>query len=113
MQDHQTPNQMSSTPPPGAPLPNASQKPTSNLAIASLVCGVAGFACGGLPSIPAIICGHMARAQIKKDPSIQGSGMALAGLILGYLMLVLIILYVLVVVGLVIFGVMTQTPSSA
>lgn len=94
--------QTSSTPPPNFPQPRPAGQ-TSNLAIASLVCGVAGFMCW-LPAIPAIICGHMARAQIKKDPSIQGSGMALAGLILGYVMVVLGILYIIFLIGIVIFA---------
>jgi hypothetical protein len=63
--------------PPYAPAP-----PTNGLAIAALVCGVGGFVVG-LSFIPAIICGHLARRQIRQTGE-QGAGMALAGLILGY-----------------------------
>ena len=56
--------------------------PTNGLAIAALVCGVGGFVIG-LSFIPAIICGHLARAQIRRTGE-QGAGLALAGLILGY-----------------------------
>ena len=56
--------------------------PTNGLAIASLVCGVGAFIIG-LSFIPAIICGHIARRQIRRTGE-QGGGMALAGLILGY-----------------------------
>ena len=47
-------------------------------------------------SILAIIFGHIAISQAKKDESIGGKGMAVAGLVLGYvgiglLMLVIII----------------------
>ena len=38
---------------------------TNGLAIASLACGLAQFAFGPLATIPAIVCGHMARSQIK------------------------------------------------
>lgn len=76
------------TPPvPTAPYLSAPAKgKTSGLAIASLVCGLAGLFCG-LLSIAAIICGHMSRSEIKKNPSLQGGGLALSGLILGYVWL--------------------------
>lgn len=63
--------------PPYPPAP-----PTNGLAIAALVCGVGGFVIG-VSFIPAIICGHLARAQIRRTGE-QGGGMALAGLIIGY-----------------------------
>jgi hypothetical protein len=69
------------------PYPPA--RPTNGLAVAALVCGVAQFAVG-VTFIPAIICGHMARRQIRQTGE-AGDGMALAGLILGYIGGVLII----------------------
>jgi hypothetical protein len=62
-----------------APLP-----PTSGLAVGSLVCGIAEFFTLGLAAIPAVILGHMARAQIRQTGE-RGDGMAVAGLVLGYL----------------------------
>jgi hypothetical protein len=56
--------------------------PTNGLAVASLVCGIGTFVVG-VSFIPAIICGHIARRQIRQTGQ-QGGGMALAGLILGY-----------------------------
>lgn len=68
---------------PGAPLRN------SGLAIASMVCGIAGYlTCYfvGILGIPAVICGHMALNQINNSAEpVAGRGMAIAGLILGYL----------------------------
>jgi len=63
------------------------QKKTLGLAITSLVLGILGFVCCGFFSgIPAIICGHMAHGKIHRHPRrYEGSGLALAGLILGYL----------------------------
>ena len=62
---------------------------TSGLAIASLVCSLTflpGF-------IPGIICGHFARRNFRRDPSLKGGGMATAGLIIGYLTLAFGIAY--------------------
>jgi hypothetical protein len=64
-------------------VPRRGPNPTNGLAIASLACGVAQFAFGPLPTIPAIVLGHMARHQIKRTGE-QGAGMALAGLLLGW-----------------------------
>jgi Domain of unknown function (DUF4190)/DUF1707 SHOCT-like domain len=76
---------------PGArvgPVPRRGPTPTNGLAIASLACGLAQFAFGPLPTIPAIVLGHMARHQIKRTGE-QGAGMALAGLLLGWAAVVL------------------------
>lgn len=41
-----------------------------------------------LASIVAVITGHLARAEIRRDPERwDGDGMAVGGLVLGYLML--------------------------
>jgi hypothetical protein len=55
---------------------------------------VAQFAFGPLPTIPAIVLGHMARHQIKRTGE-QGAGMALAGLLLGWAAVILGVLAVL------------------
>ena len=70
---------------------------TNTLAIASLACGLAQFAFGPLATIPAIVCGHLARSQIRRTGE-QGAGLALAGLILGWAAVILGI--ILIVVGL-------------
>jgi hypothetical protein len=80
--------------PPYASYPPA--PPTNGLAIAALVCGVGGFVVG-LSFIPAIICGHLARRQIRQTGE-QGAGLALAGLILGYVGTALFILLIAVFV---------------
>jgi hypothetical protein len=67
---------------------------TNGLAIASLVCGIAAFVIG-ITFIPAIICGHLARRQIRRTGE-QGDGLAIAGLILGYVGAVIFIVLVLV-----------------
>jgi hypothetical protein len=60
---------------------------TSGLAIASLVFSfIVPFGC-----IPAIVCGHIALRKIRKDATVKGYGLALAGLIIGYVGLCLLI----------------------
>lgn len=67
-----------------APAPVAiPETGTNGLAIASLACGLLQFVFGPLPTIPAIVLGHMARGQIRRSGE-QGAGLALAGLILGW-----------------------------
>ena len=67
---------------------------TSGLAIASLVLSILSVVIGPLGCIPGIVCGHIGRRQIKKDPAIQGAGIATAGLIIGYIFLVLFVIVV-------------------
>jgi len=69
----------------GAPaLPKAATPQIPGLAIASFALGIGSFLCF-VTGIPAIIVGHMARAQIRASHGkLTGSGFALAGLIMGY-----------------------------
>lgn len=66
----------------------AMYRSTSALAIVSLVAGLLGWSL--LPvigSVAAIITGHLARAEIRRRPeALEGDGLAIAGLVLGYLM---------------------------
>ncbi|HTU09170.1 MAG TPA: DUF4190 domain-containing protein, partial [Trebonia sp.] len=56
---------------------------TNGLAMASFACGIGQFVVGPLATIPAIVLGHMARNQIRRTGE-QGTGLALAGLVLGW-----------------------------
>jgi hypothetical protein len=75
----------------GATPPSFDRRPeTSLLAVISLVAGVLGvfgaFFAPLLASIVAIVCGHLARSRIKRDPAqLTGDGVAVVGLVLGYL----------------------------
>ena len=88
-----------SPPPPPAPVAPAPYVPpaytappypapvyasTNGLAVASLIAGFLWI--GWLGSIAAVIMGHIALGQIKESGGReQGSGLAIAGLVLGYL----------------------------
>ncbi len=98
---------MAPSPLPGTLSPGqvpASAPETSKLAIWALVCGCLSLLCSLFASIPAIILGHMGLAEIKKNPALQGRGMAMAGMILGYVFTTLIVLYIIFVVVLVAMG---------
>lgn len=92
-----------------APAP----RPTSGLAITSLVCGIAGVVLfwAVLPiiaSIVAVVTGHMALGQLRRQPGLGGRGLAIAGLILGYVMVaVLAITLVTSVLGFLFVGAFT------
>jgi hypothetical protein len=60
---------------------------TNSLAIASMVLGVAEFFTAGLTAIPAVICGHIARRQMKQTAE-RGDGLATSGLVLGYMAII-------------------------
>ncbi len=70
------------------------QKKTAGIAVTSLVLGILGFFClGPLGAIPAVICGHVAMSRIRASAgTLQGEGMALAGLIMGYVGIALMVL---------------------
>ncbi len=83
----------------GTPPPVSSGQPkTSGLAICALVFGILAIVLtlvciGPLFAIPAIICGHLASARIKRSGGqLAGKGLAIAGFITGYVSLALILL---------------------
>jgi len=64
-------------------------RPSSSAAVTSLVLGVMGVFAGwcflGLPCIAAILLGHVGMSQTRGG-QVDGRGMAVAGLVLGYVM---------------------------
>lgn len=79
---------------------------TSVLAVVSLIAGLLGWTVMPvIGSIAAIITGHMARREIRDNPDIDGGGMALGGLLLGYAMVVVLAVMLLAGIGmLLLFG---------
>ena len=59
-------------------------------AIAALILGILSLFMSIFTAIPGVILGHMALSKIKHKPEqYEGSGMAIAGLIMSYLFLIL------------------------
>jgi len=78
-------------PQPPAPAPQ-SPPSTCGWAIASLVLGL--LPCTCVPSLLAIIFGHMAVSKIDaSNGQLTGRGMAIAGLVLGYVFMVANLIY--------------------
>lgn len=80
---------------------NAVPARTSTMAVVSLVSGIVCWvALPFIGALVAVICGHAARGEIRRAPpgSIEGDGMALAGLVLGWVHLALCALAILAVV---------------
>ena len=86
---------MSNYPPPQYPSPyQGVPQPNSTTAIISLIAGILGLtAFPILGSIVAVVTGHMAKGEIaRSNGTIGGSGLATAGLIMGYIGLGLFVL---------------------
>ena len=78
---------------------NTPVRQTSTLAIVSLIAGILGWTL--VPffgSIAAVVCGHMARKEIRNAPDrLAGDGLAIGGLILGYATIAMAILAIIAV----------------
>jgi uncharacterized membrane protein len=88
--------------PPLAPgfLPGPPARKTANsLAIASMILGIAEIPTLGITAIPAIVCGHKARQEMRESGE-PGDGMAVVGLVLGYLG---VIAWTLIIIGVVLY----------
>jgi hypothetical protein len=103
--------------PASRPAPAAPAGPTpatSGLAIASLLLGIGGLTI--LPllgSIFAIIFGYMARREIRqRSHELQGDGMALAGIIMGWIAVGLAVVGLLLGVGLGVCGLCATLGSA-
>ena len=84
-----------------SPAPTiATDVPTSDKALASMILGLCVFVAGFLAGLPAVILGHMAKTEIRKSNGrLRGDGMALTGLILGYLSLALLPIMIILIIA--------------
>jgi hypothetical protein len=92
----------------------SSVAPTEPLAILSLVLsllGMFGFCCTPvvLTGIAGVVCGHLALSRIKARPEVQGHGLAVAGLVIGYFAIVGWLVWVLLFGGLAVMQAIMQS----
>jgi len=81
--------------------PTQTKKQECTLAIASVICGGLSFFFGIFTAIPAVICGHMALSELKRNPGKYDSSaktMSVVGLVLGYVFIGITVLGILVFV---------------
>lgn len=92
-------------PPYGGYYPMPVRRPTNTLAIVALVCGFA-FAPAG------VICGVIARRQIRQTGE-EGDGLALAGIIIGGIQTAMFVVFFVIwaVFMVSIFGVVSHLPN--
>ena len=74
--------------------------PTDGMCIASLVMGVGAFlVCPLVFAVLAVIFGYLGRRNVEESRgSLEGEGLALAGIILGWINIAIILLFVIVTV---------------
>lgn len=75
---------------PAGPANVVPPRKSEQLAVLSLIfsiLGLCGFCCGFFmtAAIAGIVCGHIALSRIKAKPELEGHGLALAGLVIGYI----------------------------
>lgn len=92
-----------------APYPPA--PPTNGMAIASLVCSLAGLATCISAPVGAIL-GHVARRQIRERGE-GGDGLALAGIIVGWILTGLLVLVLAFYVVMIIVAITASNGSSS
>jgi uncharacterized membrane protein len=86
---------------PVAPVPYGQypvmpQPRTNSMAVGALVCGIGQLFFLFPASVAAVVLGHIARSQIKRNGE-AGDGMALAGLVLGWIGISLTVLFTLLI----------------
>lgn len=95
-------------------VPPPAYRTTSAMAVVSLVFGIAAWCV--LPvvgAIVAIVCGHVARGEIRRSQGQQeGDGLAVAGLVLGYVQLAFGVVLVLFAIAAVLLGLSIGFGSS-
>jgi Domain of unknown function (DUF4190)/GYF domain 2 len=88
-----SPSPISSLTPTAVPIAVTAVVParkTEQLAVLSIIfsgLGLFGFCCGLflMAGVAGIVCGHIALSRVKANPELEGHGLAVAGLVIGYL----------------------------
>jgi Domain of unknown function (DUF4190)/GYF domain 2 len=84
------------------PVPSGQTEPLAIWSLVLSLLAVCGFCCTPvvITGIGGVVCGHLALSKIGTKPELQGRGLAVAGLIIGYFAIIGWLLWVLLFGGL-------------
>jgi hypothetical protein len=71
--------------PPPPPVRVAGTGKLNGLALASMILSLVPFLLPFIGAIIAVVLGHVAQSQLRKDPTMRGKGFALTGVTLGWI----------------------------
>jgi uncharacterized protein DUF4190/uncharacterized protein DUF4339 len=91
---------------PAGSTPTAKTEPLAIMSLIFSVLGLSGFCCGLLLllAVAGVVCGHLAMSKIKSTPGLEGHGLALSGVIVGYVAIASWVLWLLFFGGLAALG---------
>jgi hypothetical protein len=103
-------------PVPAAPATLVPTRKTEQLAVLSLIfsiLGLFGFCCGFflMAGVAGIVCGHIALSRIKSNPNLDGHGLAVAGMVIGYLAVASWLVWIFVFGGLAVLQGISESMS--
>jgi hypothetical protein len=84
------------------PAPSGQTEPLAIWSLVLSLLAMCGFCCTPvvITGIGGVVCGHLALSKIKTRPELQGHGLAMAGLIIGYFAIIGWLLWVVLFGGL-------------
>ena len=99
-----------------APAVVVPARKSEQLAVLSLILsifGLCGFCCGFflVSAIAGIVCGHLALSRIKANPELEGRGLAMAGLIIGYVAVAGWLIWILLFGGMAVLNGITESMT--
>ena len=99
--------------PTAAVVPQRKSEPLAVISLIASILGLCGFCCGFflMSAIAGIVCGHIALSRIKANPELEGHGLAMAGLIIGYLAVAGWLIWILLFGGLAVLQGITESMT--
>jgi hypothetical protein len=99
--------------PTAAVVPQRKSEPLAIISLIASVLGLCGFCCGFflMSAIAGIVCGHIALSRIKANPELEGHGLAMAGLVIGYIAVAGWLIWILLFGGLAVLQGITESMT--
>jgi hypothetical protein len=94
-------------------VPIRKTEPLATLSLIFSILGLCGFCCGFflMAAIAGIVCGHIALSRIKANPELEGHGLAIAGLVIGYVAIASWLVWILLFGGLAVLQGITESMT--